>query len=98
MKHHTEATKAEAQDCRAHGLSYMGIVRYLADQGIEVSRTTVIRWVKDPQRQVSQPDEPEWKPSFNEQIQAVREILDGNPAEARDDRAQPDHLLANRRT
>ena len=45
----------------------------------------MIRWVKDPQRQVSQPDEPEWKPSFNEQIQAVREILDGNPAEARDD-------------
>ena len=55
----------------------MGIVRALADQGIEVSRTTVIRWVKDTQRQ---PDEPEWKPSFNDQIQAVREILDGNPA------------------
>ena len=55
----------------------MEIVRALKAEDVDVSRTTVIRWVKDPQRQVSQPDEPEWKPSFNEQIQAVREILDG---------------------
>ena len=80
MKYHSDTTKAQVLDHRAQGLSYMEIVRALKAEDVDVSRATVIRWVKDPQRQVSQPDEPEWKPSFNEQIQAVREILDGNPA------------------
>ena len=40
---YTEETKAQALDFRIQGLSYMGIVRALADQGVEVSRTTVIR-------------------------------------------------------
>ena len=75
MKQHTEKTKAQVFNLRAQGLSYMGIVRALADQDVEVSRTTIIRWIKNPQ-----PIEAEWKPSFNDQIQAVREILDGNPA------------------
>ena len=72
---YTEAIRAQALELSASGLSYMRIVRVLADQGEDVSRTTVIRWIKD-----SQPIEAEWTPTFNEQIQAVREILDGNPA------------------
>ena len=74
MKQHTEETKGKVLDLRGQGLSYMGIVRALADQDVEVSRTTIIRWIKDPQ-----PIE-EWTPTFNDQLQAVREILDGNPA------------------
>ena len=77
---YTEATKVWALDFRAQGLSYMGIVRALADQDEVVSRTTVIRWVKESQRQDFRPDEGEWKPSFNDQLQAVRDILDGNNA------------------
>ena len=80
MKQHTEETKGKVLDLRAQGLSYMGIVRALADQDVEVSRTTVIRWIKDPQGQDSGPEKAEWKPSFNDQLQAVRDILDGNPA------------------
>ena len=80
MKQHTEGTKEKVLDLRGQGLSYMGIVRALADQDVEVSASTVTRWTKEPQGQDSGPEEAEWKPSFNEQIQAVREILDGNPA------------------
>ena len=46
MKQHTEKTKAQVFNLREQGLSYMGIVRALADQDVEVSRTTVIRWIK----------------------------------------------------
>ena len=49
MKQHTEETKGKVLDLRGQGLSYMGIVRALADQDVEVSRTTIIRWIKDPQ-------------------------------------------------
>ena len=77
MKQHTEETKAQVLDLREQGMSYMGIVRALADQDVEVSASTVTRWTKKTQ---GRPEESEWKPSFNEQIQAVREILDGNPA------------------
>ena len=56
MKQHTEGTKEKALDLRGQGLSYMGIVRALADQDVEVSRTTVIRWTKEPQDQDSGPD------------------------------------------
>ena len=77
---HTEETKEKVLDLRGHGLSYMGIVRALADQDVEVSRTTVTRWIKEPQGPDSGPEEVEWTPTFNDQLQAVREILDGNPA------------------
>ena len=80
MKQFTEATRVQTLAYRSQGLSYMDIVRTLADQGVAMSRTTVIRWTKEPQGQDSGPEEAEWKPSFNEQIQAVRDILDGNPA------------------
>ena len=79
MKHYIEATKAQVLEHRASGLSYMRIVRVLADQGMVVSRTTVIRWIKDAP-QDSQPAEADWTPSFNDQLMAVRDILDGNPA------------------
>ena len=72
---YTEAIRAQALELSASGLSYMRIVRVLADQGEDVSRTTVIRWIKD-----SQPIEAEWTPTFNDQLQAVRDILDGNNA------------------
>ena len=77
MKQHTEETKGKVLDLREQGLSYMEIVRALADQDVPVSRTTVIRWTKEPQ---DVPIEAEWTPTFNDQLQAVREILDGNPA------------------
>ena len=80
MKKHTEETKAQVLDLRGQGLSYMGIVRALADQDVEVSASTVTRWTKKTQGPESGPEEVEWSPTFNEQIQAVREILDGNPA------------------
>ena len=80
MKKHTEETKAQVLDLRAQGLSYMGIVRALADQDVEVSASTVTRWTKKTQDQDSQPIEAEWTPTFNDQLQAVRDILDGNPA------------------
>ena len=80
MKQHTEETKAQVLDLRGQGLSYMGIVRALADQDVEVSASTVTRWTKKTQGPESGPEEVEWSPTFNEQIQAVREILDGNPA------------------
>ena len=80
MKKHTEETKAQVLDLRAQGLSYMGIVRALADQDVEVSASTVTRWTKKTQDQDSGPEDAEWSPTFNEQIQAVRDILDGNPA------------------
>ena len=80
MKKHTEETKAQVLDFRIQGLSYMGIVRALADQGVEVSASTVTRWTKKTQGPESGPEEAEWKPSFNDQLQAVREILDGNEA------------------
>ena len=51
MREHTPETKAEVVDLRSQGLSYKGIVMALADQGVEISRTTVIRWVKESQRQ-----------------------------------------------
>ena len=78
MKQHTEKTKAQVFNLRGQGLSYMGIVRALADQDVEVSRTTVIRWSKEPQDH--EPEEAEWTPTFNDQLQAVRDILDGNNA------------------
>ena len=37
MKQHTEETKAQVFNLREQGLSYMGIVRALADQDVEVS-------------------------------------------------------------
>ena len=77
---YTEDTKAQVLAFRIQGLSYKGIIRALAGQGVEVSRTTVIRWIKDPQRQDLEPEEAEWTPSFNDQLMAVRDILDGNPA------------------
>ena len=81
MKQHTEETKAQVLDLRELGMSYMGIVRALADQDVEVSASTVTRWTKKAQGQESgPPEDAEWTPTFNEQIQAVREILDGNPA------------------
>ena len=80
MKKHTEETKAQVLDLRGQGLSYMGIVRALADQDVEVSASTVTRWTKKTQGPESGPEEAEWSPTFNEQIQAVREILDGNNA------------------
>ena len=58
----------------------MGIVRALADQDVEVSKSTVIRWTKDLQGPDSPPIEAEWTPTFNDQLAAVRDILDGNPA------------------
>ena len=71
----SEVMRAQALELSAAGLSYTKIVRVLADQGDDVSRTTIIRWIKDPQ-----PEDAEWTPTFNDQLQAVREILDGNPA------------------
>ena len=80
MKQHTEETKAQVLNLRELGMSYMGIVRALADQDVEVSASTVTRWTKKTQGPDSPPIEVEWAPTFNDQLQAVREILDGNPA------------------
>ena len=65
---HTEGTKEKVLDLRGQGLSYMGIVRALADQDVEVSKSTVIRWTKDLQGPDSPPIEAEWTPTFNDQL------------------------------
>ena len=47
-----------------------------------MSRTSTIIAVdqKRPRARSPGPIEAEWTPTFNDQLQAVREILDGNPA------------------
>ena len=81
MKQHTEETKAQVLNLRElRDMSYMGIVRALADQDVEgVQASTVIEvGQRVTALRTSGTEEVEWAPTFNDQLQAVREILDGN--------------------